>query len=229
MAILDGVRYFLGVLLIADAWRSLATPEASLLALLVRLPAGVPLPAIDGFFLGAALLFVHPLSALVIAGHALLAAANIVEFYALRAEGLAAAALPFSLATLTLFAASAARVFYEGPRARWPWLGVGAAGAGPALLILHLFSFGATDYARPAQAIVVFGARVYRDGTPSLALGDRVKHGVRLYHAGVAPALVLSGAPEEVAAMKRLAQDRGVPAAALVLDPAGLNSFATLA
>ena len=43
-------------------------------------------------------------------------------------------------------------------------------------------SFGRTDYRRPADAIVVFGARTYADGTPSDALADRVRTACALYH-----------------------------------------------
>jgi vancomycin permeability regulator SanA len=56
-----------------------------------------------------------------------------------------------------------------------------------------------------------------------------VRHGVKLYRAKLAPKLILSGAPDEVPVMERLAKEGGVPASALVLDPAGLNSYATLA
>jgi vancomycin permeability regulator SanA len=52
---------------------------------------------------------------------------------------------------------------------------------------------------------------------------------VRLYHAKIAPKLILSGAPDEVPAMHRLALEGRVPESALVLDPAGVNSYATLA
>src|SRR6185295_2357710 len=56
----------------------------------------------------------------------------------------------------------------------------------------------------------------------------RVKHGIHLYKAGLAPKLILSGAPDEVPAMKQMALAARVPESALVCDPAGLNSFATL-
>lgn len=229
VTLFDGVRLFIGAALMADAARSVATPDASLLSTLVRLPGGVPLPALDGLLLGAAFLLKHRVAALVLLAHLVLVGINIAEFYLLRAEGLAAAPVPFSVASLGLLVAGIARSFYEGPRAGWSWIAAGAAATGPALLLLHLFTFGATDYVRPARAIVVFGARAYEDGTPSLALEDRMKHGVKLYRAGLAPTLVLSGAPDEVAVMRRLAREGGLPESALTLDPAGLNSYATLA
>jgi uncharacterized SAM-binding protein YcdF (DUF218 family) len=229
IALMDGIRLFLGVALLVDAVRSFFSPDASLLGILVRLPGGRALPSIDGALLGAAFLIRRRDAAMVLVAHAVLALVNIAEFYLLRAQGLPAAALPFSLVTLALLAGGIARTFYDGPTGKWTWTAAGAAAAGPLLLLLHLFSFGATDYTRPARAILVFGARVYDNGDPSLALRDRVKHGIRLWQAGFAPKLILSGAPDEVPAMKRMALDGGVPESALLLDPDGVNSYATLA
>ncbi len=230
VALFDGLRLFLGAALLIDSVRSFFSgPDASLLGTLVRFPGGLPLPAVDGLVLGLAFLVHHRVSALILLAHAILAGINIGEFYILRAQGLHAALLPFSLATLALLVAGVLRTFYQGSTARWTWTAAGAATAGPALLLLHLFSFGATDYVRPAKAIVVFGARVYGDGAPSLALEDRVRHGVNLYHEKIAPKLILSGAPDEVPAMRRLALEGRVPESAIVLDPAGVNSYATLA
>ncbi|HEX7898938.1 MAG TPA: YdcF family protein [Planctomycetota bacterium] len=228
LAILDGPRLLLGVALIVDAARSLFTPDASLLGLLLRWPGGRPLPILDGVLLGAALLVRHRASTLVLVAHAALAAVNIGEFYALKADGLRAAALPFSLVALGTLFAGIARHLYDGPPAPWGWSAAGALASAPALLLLHLFSFGATDYARPADAIVVFGAGVSDDGAPSLALWDRMRHGIALERRGVAPRLVLSGGPDEVPVMRRLALEAGVPESALVLDPEGLNTWATL-
>jgi uncharacterized SAM-binding protein YcdF (DUF218 family) len=229
LAFLDGVLTFLGTLLEIDAVRSLVTPDASLLGIFVRWPGGRSLGAIDGALLGAAFLVRHRVAALILVAHLVLALLNVAEFYALRSSGLPAAAVPFSAVSVGLLLAGIARTFYDGPRPGWRSRIAGAVLAGPVLLLLHLFSFGATDYTRPAEAIVVFGARVYEDGSPSLALEDRVKHGVRLFQAGVAPRLVLSGSPDEVPAMARLAAGWGVPGAAMILDPAGLNTYATLA
>jgi len=50
--------------------------------------------------------------------------------------------------------------------------------------------FGFTDYRRPADVIVVFGA----SGAP---LYDRVRTACKLYRAGLAPKLLFSGGPGE--------------------------------
>ena len=98
----------------------------------------------------------------------------------------------------------------------------------------QVICFGLTDYRRPADAIVVFGARAYADGTPSLALADRVRTGCELYQAGLAPVIIFSGGPgdgavHETQAMRTLALRLGVEESAILLDPQGLNSRATIA
>jgi uncharacterized SAM-binding protein YcdF (DUF218 family) len=81
---------------------------------------------------------------------------------------------------------------------------------------------GPTDHEQ-AAAIVVLGARVRSDGTPSAALERRVRLAIALYRAGWAPLLVLSGGGRqkvsEAEVMQRLALDAGVPAAALLMEP----------
>jgi vancomycin permeability regulator SanA len=99
--------------------------------------------------------------------------------------------------------------------------------------VAQMICFGWTDYRRPADAIVVFGARAYADGRLSTALHDRVRTGVDLYQAGLAPLLVFSGGPgdgdvHETEAMRRYAVGRGVPEAAIVRDEDGLSTQHTV-
>jgi vancomycin permeability regulator SanA len=94
-------------------------------------------------------------------------------------------------------------------------------------------TLGAAAYARPADAIVVLGARAYADGRPSPVLADRVRTGCALYRRGLAPRVVLSGGPgdgdvHETEAMRRLAVAEGVPDGSIVLDPAGTSTRATV-
>ncbi|MAG58687.1 MAG: hypothetical protein CMJ83_20550 [Planctomycetes bacterium] len=146
--------------------------------------------------------------------------------------------IPMSLPTALLLLAWAVGIRPHVPRpATWrPRL---LAVAVPSLLLIpallaHALVFGETDYRRAADAAVVFGARVHRDGAPSLSLADRVRTGVELYHAGLVRTLVLSGAHGddepicETEAMRRLALEMGVPEEALVLDPDGRNTLATV-
>ena len=93
--------------------------------------------------------------------------------------------------------------------------------------------FGVTDYRRPADVIVVFGARAYADGSLSASLADRVRTGCELYRAGLAPRIIFSGgagdgAIHETEAMRRAAIAWGVPGSAIALDPNGVNTEATV-
>jgi uncharacterized SAM-binding protein YcdF (DUF218 family) len=93
--------------------------------------------------------------------------------------------------------------------------------------IAQITTFGMTDYRRPADLIVVFGAKAYADGTPSDALADRVRTACALYRGGLAPRLLFSGGPGEPDSMQHLAESLGVPPAAILRDPAGLNTEST--
>jgi len=74
------------------------------------------------------------------------------------------------------------------------------------------------DEARPAEAIVVLGAAVWRGGRPSPVLRARLEHAVALYQRGLAPVLILSGGRGEAEVMARLAEGRGVPREAVILE-----------
>ncbi len=101
-------------------------------------------------------------------------------------------------------------------------------------LAAFAIGFGSTDYARPADAIVVFGAGVKGDGTPSPSLRERVERACALYRDGLAPVILCSGGVSqqvpvsEAESMQRHAQTRGVPAAALLGDETGVNTLATM-
>ena len=99
--------------------------------------------------------------------------------------------------------------------------------------LLQVLGFGKTDYRRQADIAVVFGARAYADGSPSDALGNRVRTACELYQQGLVRQLVFSGGPgdgaiHETESMRRLAVQLGVPDSAIVRDEAGLNTAATL-
>ncbi|MEL7975602.1 YdcF family protein [Isoptericola sp. F-RaC21] len=88
----------------------------------------------------------------------------------------------------------------------------------------------------PADAILVLGAGIRPDGTPSPYLRRRLDAAAELYHAGVADRVVLSGdglprrdgTPyDEPAAMRRWILGRGVPDEALTLDREGLDTTAS--
>ena len=99
--------------------------------------------------------------------------------------------------------------------------------------LLQMHCFGWTDYRRPADVAVVFGCRVFPDGSLSLALADRVRSGVELYRQGYCRYLIMSGGPgpgdiHETEAMKRYATELGVPAERILTDRLGLSTDETV-
>lgn len=84
------------------------------------------------------------------------------------------------------------------------------------------------------KVAIVPGCRVYRDGTPTATLEDRLIAALELYRAGKVSRILVSGdhaAPEydEVNAMWRWLEARHVPAKDVFLDHAGLRTLDTMA
>jgi uncharacterized SAM-binding protein YcdF (DUF218 family) len=166
------------------------------------------------------------------------AIASAIRFHGLVAANEIRPALPLSLSgvvavLLGLILVPLLRTQTWRPPSRLMWL-VGLPALAVGFPLAQMVFFGGTDYRRPADAIVVFGARTYANGRPSTALADRVRTGCVLYREGLAPLLVLSGGPgegdvHETEAMRRLAIEEGVPGAAIRLDPVGLDTRATAA
>lgn len=99
--------------------------------------------------------------------------------------------------------------------------------------LAQMLWFGATDYRRPAEAAVVLGARVYASGRPSPLLWDRLRTGIELYADGLVPRLVMSGGDgadgfNEARVMADVAIAAGVPATAVLIDPAGNTTELTV-
>lgn len=83
------------------------------------------------------------------------------------------------------------------------------------------------------DAILVLGAAVLPDGTPSDILADRLEVAVDLYEAGVAPVIIVSGDHREAdydepAAMKAYCEELGVPSDAIYKDGGGYDTFASV-
>lgn len=84
--------------------------------------------------------------------------------------------------------------------------------------------------APPNRVALVLGAGLWRDGSPTPVLYDRVATAVELYHNGRVQKLLLSGDNSfenynEPAAMQQLALELGVPAQDIVLDYAGRRTY----
>ncbi len=84
----------------------------------------------------------------------------------------------------------------------------------------------------PKRIAIVFGARVWDDGSPSNSLYDRVITGVELYKAGRVQKLLMSGDKtganyDEPAAMRKLALQMGIPESDIYLDNDGKKTYDT--
>ncbi len=81
-----------------------------------------------------------------------------------------------------------------------------------------------------AQAIIVLGASVKPDGTPSDALQDRLDTGIDLYHKNLAPVLFLTGDDgrfhvNEIQSMQTYVLAHGVPQSAIMTDGQGYRTY----
>lgn len=164
---------------------------------------------------------------------------NAVMFWRLLALGAVSTRMP--LPGSLVFAAMLGVIAWDLHRgavaaatpSRWlPSLAV-ALGCAAAFPVLQVICLGWTDYRRPADVAVVFGARVYADGRLSDAVADRVRTAAQLYRQGFVKRLVFSGGPgdgpiHETEAMRTMAVRLGVPTAAITLDREGLNTEATV-
>ena len=81
-----------------------------------------------------------------------------------------------------------------------------------------------------ADAILVLGARVWDNGSPSGVLEDRLDTGISAYQAGVSDRLLMSGDHgqddyDEVNAMKDYALEQGIPSENIFMDHAGFSTY----
>lgn len=179
-----------------------------------------------------------PLAASLALALAGVAAMNVLTFYRLLATNRIAAGfpVPFSLlicAGMLLVARAAWARRETAPRVVSWRVVAGCLVLFAAFPLAQMTFFGNTDYRRPADAVVVFGARAYADGRLSDALEDRVRTACELCRAGLAKRLVLSGGPgdgavHETEAMRRYAIQHGVRAEDIFTDANGLNTEATV-
>jgi SanA protein len=101
--------------------------------------------------------------------------------------------------------------------------------------ILLLYSKPRTfsvDTVPPRRVAIVFGAGLWRDGTPTPVLRDRVQTAANLYFAGKVEKLLMSGDNRvaeynEPEAMRQYALSLGVPDEDIVLDYAGRRTYDT--
>ena len=83
------------------------------------------------------------------------------------------------------------------------------------------------------DCILVLGCYVHENGNPSGMLHDRLRMGVELYEAGVAPKLLMTGDHgqvnyDEVDAMKRFAVDAGIASENVFMDHVGFSTYESM-
>ena len=81
-----------------------------------------------------------------------------------------------------------------------------------------------------ADCILVLGAGVRADGSPSPMLKDRLLQGIDLYKSGVSGKLLMSGdntkkGYDEVNTMKQYALDKGIASEDVFMDHAGISTY----
>jgi len=165
---------------------------------------------------------------------------NAAGFYAVWRAGEIAPALgvPFSVVVAACFAFLGWAVWRDrapASRRRIELAGVVAVVIAVAIAfpLAHVWFFGTTDYRRPAEVAVVFGARVLPNGALSTSLEDRVRTAAGLYHDGLVGTIVMSGGVgesgyDETVAMRDRAVLLGVPASAIALDGDGIDTDRTV-
>src|SRR5947209_538088 len=112
-------------------------------------------------------------------------------------------------------------------------LGVLLASVYVAVVFVQVWQASRVDDRRPGQAIVVLGAE-QDDGRPSPVLAARLDHALLLWHAHVAPVIVVTGGKQpgdrftEAEASAAYLHARGVPQAALLREVQGRSSWESL-
>lgn len=81
-----------------------------------------------------------------------------------------------------------------------------------------------------ADYILILGAGLRPDGTPSPMLKERLDRGIELYKSGVSSKIIMSGDHEnddhdEVNAMKDYVTSQGIPSDAIYMDHAGISTY----
>lgn len=88
-------------------------------------------------------------------------------------------------------------------------------------------------YGIDADCILVLGAGIQSDNSPSNMLEDRLLQGITLYNNGASLKLLMSGdhgqvGYDEVNVMKQFAVDRGIPSSDIFMDHAGFSTYESM-
>lgn len=107
-----------------------------------------------------------------------------------------------------------------------------ALAAVPLFCALLIVGDGLSDEAEDADVAVVLGNQVHPDGTPSARLAARLNRAIELFDQGQVRMVIVSGGTgregvPEGDAMKRYMVARGIPEHVILVDNAGVDTWAT--
>lgn len=234
----------LAIFILLNVALALQDPTASATRVWLNVPMPEPLLSIFSGLLGLVLILPHDVGKVgwarwllggIVFGFCILVGGNVVGYYHRLGVGEFTTSLPvpFSVFPLGILLAEFARISWWGPvEPKLPppaWCFVNGALIVVSffvLILLHIVTFGHTDYRRPADAAVILGAKVYDDGRLCDALERRMETGVELFDQGYVRYLIMSGGTgpnglSEPEHMARYAQEHGVPLDRILLDPEG--------
>lgn len=240
----------LGIFIAINLALSLQSSELSVARTWLQVPLPEPFVSSFALLIGAALLLPHEMgnrswvrwsTGGIFAAFLILALDATAGFYRSIYLGRVSTDLPLPLSalfSLILLLEFIRVTWWEPAQGRLPppaqvlFQGILVTGAFFSLMLAHVITFGHIDHRRPADAAVIFGAKIYDDGTPCDALVDRLETGIELYDRGLVGYLVMTGAQGpngrvEPQIMKAYAERRGVPAARILLDEEGFNTRAS--
>lgn len=90
------------------------------------------------------------------------------------------------------------------------------------------------DRVQPADAVLVLGAKSYRNGEYNPCLKARVEHGVDLIKAGKASRMIVSGGPDleddatEAEVMAQIATESGLDSSQILQEPQATSTYENL-
>jgi uncharacterized SAM-binding protein YcdF (DUF218 family) len=95
---------------------------------------------------------------------------------------------------------------------------------------LHAGADGLEGAPGPADVVIVLGGGLEADGSPGRTTLQRVRAGVRLWRAGIAPLVLFSGGcrragVSEAESMARVAEREGVPRDRVLLEASSQSTF----
>lgn len=239
-----------GIYIVLNLALALERPELAATSIWLHLRLAEPALSVVAGVAGLALFVPHALAqrrvvrvllVLVFTVFLSLAIDNTAAFYEdlWRGRLLTAVPVPLSLFLALLLGIELARVLW--------WRPIETATPAPAwvffrsalvvlaflgLTLVHVVTFGHVDHRQPADAAVIFGAKVYADGTPCAALVERLETGIDLYESNLVGCLIMTGAVDangqsEPRVMREYALRRGVPSSRVLIDELGVNTRAS--